>query len=203
MDILSLTCFCGILPLFILLFFGAVIGIIYLDRRKLADAWREAARQSGLTFHEPSWFLARPTMSGNWHGRPIRVYTFTRGGGGRTGGSSTYMQIEMAARPPGNASLSISERNFFSQLGRSGAEIPLGEAEFDHRFVTRGSPPQFVRAALSASGLRRLLLQARYVNIESIEGNLRYQQLHVETGAEPMLFLFALLFDLAEAIEHV
>jgi hypothetical protein len=112
------------------------------------------------------------------------------------------MRIEMSASAPGDACLSISERNFFSQLGRAGEEIPLGEAEFDHRFVTRGNPPEFVRSLLAVSGLRRLLLQARYVNIETIEGNLRYQQLNVETNVETMLFLLSLLFDVAEAIER-
>jgi len=45
-------------------------------------------------------------------------------------------------------------------------------------------------------------LQARYVNVESAEENIRYSQLNVETDVETMLFLFALLFDLAEAIER-
>jgi hypothetical protein len=202
MDILSLVCFCGILPLFILLFFGAVIWIIYRDRRKHAEAWRELARRAGLTFHEPSWFLARPTITGEWHRRPLRVYTITRGAPGKGGGSSTYMRIEMTAIPPGEASLSISERNFFSQLGRMGAEVPVGDAEFDHRFVTRGNPPEFVRSLLADSGLRRELLQARYVNVETAGDQLRYMQLNVETDVDAMLFLLALLFDLAEAIER-
>ncbi|MFZ5878303.1 MAG: hypothetical protein ACOY0R_02925 [Chloroflexota bacterium] len=203
MDILSLFCFCGVLPFFILVFFGIVIGILYYDRRKHAEAWRKAAQRAGLAFHPPGWILGRPTLDGDWHGRAVRIYTITRGGGGRTGSSSTYMRIEMAARPPGNASLSISERNFFSQLGRAGAEIPLGDAEFDARFVTRGHPTAFVRGVLSARELRRLLLQARYVNIEMMgEAMLRYQQLNVETDAETLLFLLALLFDLAEAVER-
>jgi hypothetical protein len=202
MDILSLICFFCILPLSILLFFGVVIGIIYRDRRKHADAWRELARRAGLTFHAPGWILGRPTLSGEWHGRSLRVYTVTRNRGGKAGSSSTYMRIEMTAKAPGNASFSISERNFFGQLGRMGAEIPIGDAEFDHRFVTRGSLPEFVRGLLAASGLRRLLLQARYVNIETAGEQIRYSQLNVETDAETMLFLFALLFDLAEAIER-
>ena len=202
MDILSLFCFLCILPLFILLFFGVVIGIIYRDRRKHADAWRELARQAGLAFHEPGWILGRPALSGDWHGRAVRVYTVTRGGGGKAGSSSTYMRVEMATKAPGNSSLSISERNFFSQLGRLGEEIQIGDAEFDHRFAARGRPPEFVRALLGSSGLRRLLLQARYVNVESAEENIRYSQLNVETDVETMLFLFALLFDLAEAVER-
>jgi hypothetical protein len=199
--ILSLLCFLCILPSGILLFFGVVIGILYLDRRKHAQAWREIAQRAGLTFHEPSWILARPTLSGAWHGRAVRVYTITRGGAGPSN-SSTYMRVEMAASPPAGHAFSISERNFFSQLGRSGEEIPTSDAAFDQRFVARGKPTEFVRRLLSASGLRRLLLQARYVNIETVEGNLRYQQLNVETNAETMLFLFALLFDLAEAAER-
>jgi len=68
--------------------------------------------------------------------------------------------------------------------------------------VARGEPPEFVRALLADSGLRRLLSQARYVDIQTIEGHLRYRQLNVETNTETMLFLFALLFDLAEAAER-
>ncbi len=201
MDFLTLICFLCILPLFILLFFGVVIGIIYLDRRKHTEAWREVARRAGLAFQPPGWILGRPTLDGDWHGRSLRVYTITRGGAG-TSNSSTYMRVEMAASPPAGHSFSISERNFFSQLGRTGAEIPLGDAEFDQRFVARGGPPEFVHRLLSAAGLRRLLLQARYVNIETVEGNLRYQQPDIETNAETMLFLFALLFDLAEVTER-
>ncbi|GAB4503639.1 MAG: hypothetical protein Fur0043_06310 [Anaerolineales bacterium] len=200
MDFLSLICFLCILPLGILFFFGLVIGILYRDRRKHAEAWQEVARRAGLTFNAPGWILGRPTLNGDWHGRAVRVYTVTRGGAGR-GTSSAYMRVEMAAQPPQNAFLSISERNFFSQLGRTGEEIPTNDAEFDHRFVTRGNPPEFVHGLLAVSGLRRLLLQARYVNIETVEGNLRYEQLNVETDADVMLFLFSLLFDLAEAAE--
>jgi len=202
MDILSLFCFLCILPLFILLFFGVVIGIIYRDRRKHADAWRELARQAGLAFHEPGWILGRPALSGDWHGRAVRVYTVTRGGGGNAGSSSTYMRVEMATKAPGNSSLSISERNFFSQLGRLGEEIQIGDAEFDQRFAARGQPPEFVRGILSDAGLRRMLLQARYVNVDTDGGRIRYQQLNIETDVETMLFLFALLFDLAEAVER-
>jgi len=204
MDILSLFCFLCILPLFILLFFGVVIGIIYRDRRKHTDAWRELARQAGLAFHEPGWILGRPALSGDWHGRAVRVYTVTRGSGmtGSGMGPTSYMRIEMAAKTPEGRLFSISERNFFSQLGRLGEEIQIGDAEFDHRFAARGRPPEFVRALLGSSGLRRLLLQARYVNVESAEENIRYSQLNVETDVETMLFLFALLFDLAEAVER-
>jgi len=127
MDILSLFCFLCILPLFILLFFGVVIGIIYRDRRKHADAWHEAARRAGLTFNEPKWILGRPTLSGDWHGRALRVYTVTRGvPGSAMGGSTSYMRIEMAARLPEGRLISISERDFFSRLGRTGEEIRLG-----------------------------------------------------------------------------
>lgn len=203
MDILSILCFSCILPLGFLFFFGTGIGILYLDWRKHTQAWQEVAQRAGLTFHPPGWFLGRPTLSGEWHGRALRVYTVTRGVPGTAmGGSTAYMRIEMAASPPAGHAFSISERNFFSQLGRSGAEIPLGDAEFDQRFAARGNPPEFVRRLLSNLGLRRLLLQARYVNIETVEGNLRYQQLNIETNAETMLFLFALLFDLAEAAER-
>jgi len=201
MEILFSVCMLCLFPALILLFFGVVIGIIYLDRRRHTQAWQEVAQRAGLAFHSPGWILGRPTLDGAWHGRALRVYSITRGGAGR-GNSSTYMRVEMAASPPAGHAFSISERNFFSQLGRSGAEIPTNDAAFDQRFVARGSPPEFVRRLLSAVGLRRLLLQARYVNIETLEGNLRYQQLNVETNAETMLFLFALLFDLAEAAER-
>ena len=203
MDILSLTCFFCILPLFTLLFFGAVIYILYRDRRKHADAWREAARRAGLTFNEPKWILGRPTLSGDWHGRALRVYTVTRGvPGSAMGGSTSYMRIEMAARLPEGRLISISERDFLSQLGRPGEETRIGNAEFDQRFVARGEPPEFVRGLLASSGLRRMLLQARYVNIETAEEKIRYSQLNIETDVETMLSLFALLFDVAEAIER-
>ena len=203
MDILSLTCFFCILPLFTLLFFGTVIYILYRDRRKHADAWHEAARRAGLTFNEPKWILGRPTLSGDWHGRALRVYTVTRGvPGSAMGGSTSYMRIEMAARLPEGRLISISERDFFSRLGRTGEEIRLGEAEFDQRFAARGQPPEFVRGILSDAGLRRMLLQARYVNVDTDGGRIRYQQLNIETDVETMLFLFALLFDVAEAIER-
>jgi len=153
---LSIVCWFCILPLFFLLFFGVVVGILYRDRRKHTDAWRELARRAGLIFNAPGWILGRPTLTGEWHGRALRVYSITRGGGEEAGSSSTYMRIEMAANLPANASLSISERNFFSQLGRSGAEIPLGDAEFDQRFVAprrRGVRPA-LRGARGTARIR-------------------------------------------------
>jgi hypothetical protein len=202
MDIVSLFCFLCVLPIAILFFFGLVIGILYYDRRKHSDAWREIARRAGLTFHAPGWLLGRPTLSGNWHGRSLRVYTITRGTPGSTGSTRTNMYIEMSVQLPANHHLELSERNFFSQLGRTGTEIPSGDVEFDQRFVARGEPADFVRQLLTASELRRLLLQARYVNIQASGEVIRYSQLNVETNADTMLFLFSLLFDLAEAIER-
>lgn len=203
MDILSLLCFSCILPSGLLFIFGTVIGILYLDRRKHTQAWQEVAQRAGLTFHPPGWILGRPTLSGEWHGRALRVYTVTRGVPGTAlGNPAAYMRIEMAASLPAGHAFSISERDFFSQLGRSDEEIPARDAEFDQRFAARGNPPEFVRRLLSDPGLRRLLLQARCINIETVEGNLRCQQLNIETNAETMLFLFALLFDLAEAAER-
>ncbi len=57
MEILTLLRFFGVLSVFFALFIGAVLAIIYLDRRRHADAWRELAQRAGLTFHEPMLFL--------------------------------------------------------------------------------------------------------------------------------------------------
>ena len=201
LSLFSFFCLFCILPLFILLLFGTIAYILYRSGRAGSDAWREVARRAGLTFNEPRGIFGRPTLSGDWHGRPVRVYVVTRGSG-NTLGATTEMRIEMAAKPPGNASFSISERDFFSRLGRTGEEIRLGEAEFVQRFAARGQPPEFVRGILSDAGLRRLLMQARYVNIGTTGEQIRYSQPNIETDVETMLFLFALLFDLAEAVER-
>lgn len=202
MDLFSLICFLCVLPLGILLFFGMVIGILYHDRQKHASAWREIARQAGLTFHPPGWFLGRPTLSGAWHNRPVRAYTITRGTS-YSGGATTTMYIEMTVQLPANTRLQISERNLFSQLLQAGAELPTSDPEFDQRFVVRGEPPEFIRHLLSASSLRRLLLYAPYLNIQTSNSCMTYKQLNVETDPKQMLALFALMFDLAEAIERI
>jgi hypothetical protein len=202
MDFIGLTCSFCIFPIAILIIFGAVIGIIYYDRRKHTEAWQEAAQRAGLTFHAPSWILGRPTLSGEWHGRPLRVYTVTRGTPGTSGGTRTTMYIEMSASLPAGARLDISERNIFSLLDLTGGETVTNDADFDQRFVLRGEPPEFARRALAFSGLRRLLLQARYANFEAAGERIRYRQPNVEIDVGLLLFYFALLFDLAETIER-
>lgn len=198
MDILSLLCFFCVLPIFILLFFGLVIGILYRDRRKHAEAWRELAQRARLTFHEPSWFLARPALSGTWHGRAVRAYTRSRGST-RTGGG-VYMYVEMAVNLPEGTRFELTERNILNWPRPQ--DIASGEAEFDQRFIARGHPPEMIRQLLSNGGLRRLMLQSRTLNLETAPGCLRYRQLNVETDADTMLFLLSLLFDMMETIER-
>ncbi|MCJ7432319.1 MAG: hypothetical protein MUO77_02405 [Anaerolineales bacterium] len=198
---LSIICWFCIFPVLFLLFFGVVAGIIYIAHRKNTDAWRDLAQRAGLTFNAPRWPLGRPTLTGSWHGRAHRVYTRTSGAPDT--GRTITMCIEMAANLPENSTLSITERNFLSQLGKTGEETRIGDVEFDQRFVTRGQPPEFARRLLESSGLRHLLLQSRYLNLEAAGGQVRYWQLSVETDVEYMLFLMSLLFDVTEAIERV
>lgn len=200
MDTIFITIFCWlcILPFFIVLFFGAVIGILYLDRRKHTQAWRELATRSGLTFNAPSWFLARPTLTGNWHGRPVRIYT--RSSGTSRTGANTFMYIEMAANLPEGTQLSLLERDLFHQPRPD--DIRSGDAEFDQRFIVRGQPPESLHRLLMDGGLRRLLLHAHYLRLETIAGALRYRKLNIETNTEAMMSLISLLFDVADALER-
>lgn len=201
MDILSLLCSLSILITVILLFFGLVIGIIYHNRRKHNQAWRETAQRAGLNFQAPSWFLGRPTLSGRWHDRPLQAYTIMQGSP-RSGGTTTTMYVEMSVRLPADAHLQINERNLFSQFGQTGTELPTSDPEFDQRFVISGEPPTFVHRLLSDASLQRLLLHARHINIQAGDGRILYKKVNAETEVERMLALFTLLFDLAEAIER-
>jgi hypothetical protein len=106
----------------------------------------------------------------------------------------------MALNLPQGTQFKLLERNVFNQLG--GQDIRSGDPEFDQRFVVRSQPPELIHQLLMDGGLRRLLLQARYLILETTEGQLRYRQLNVETNVEYMLFLMSLLFDMAEALEH-
>lgn len=200
MDILSLICFLCILPIFILLFFGVVIGIIYRDRRKHTDAWRELALRSGLTFHEPGWFLGRPRLTGDWHGRAVHIYTRTSGTPGMGTSPSAYMQMEMAINLTEGTRFTLWERDLLHQPGEQ--DIRAGDAEFDQRFIVRGYPPELIRRLLMETGLRRSLLGARTLNLETTREHIRYRQLNIETNVETMQSLLSLLFDLAETLER-
>lgn len=198
MDILLLTLPCFFCSL--LLFFGVVVGILYRDRRKHTDAWSELAQRAGLTFNAPGWILGRPTLTGSWHGRAVRIYTRTSRLSDNGSDSSAYMQMDMAINLPQGTQFKVSERNLFNRPGKQ--DVKSGDPEFDQRFIVRGQPPETIRQLLLHGGLRRLLLQARYLNLETTGGQLRYRQPNVETNVETMLFLLSLLFDLAEAIQR-
>jgi len=197
---LSIVCWFCIFPVLFLLFFGVVAGIIYIAQRKNNDAWRALAQRAGLTFNKPGWFLGRPTLTGNWHERVVRVYTKTSGAPDMGSGPSAYMLVDMAINLTVGTRFTLLERDLFHQPGKE--DIRNNDPEFDQRFIARGHPPEFIRQMLMDVGLRRSMLQARYLNLETTGGQLRYRLFNIETDVEYMLFLLSLLFDLAEALEY-
>jgi hypothetical protein len=195
-----LSCVICILPILGLALFLGIVSIIFRDVQKNANNWRELARQACLTYNSPVWFLGRPTLTGSWNRRSIRLFTKSGGVPGMNFSRTAHVCIDMSLTLPEGASFALAERHLFEQKGKD--IISTGDAEFDQRFIVSGRPPNLARQALAEAGLRRLLLEAHFLNLETADDQLHCQLLDANTDVEYTLFLMSLLFDLVEALER-
>jgi len=190
-----------LLPFLIAIGLLVLFGMIaYLRRQARQQAWSELAARTGLTFESRSIF-APMRVAGNYRGRSLTLDTFTRHSGKN---STTYTRIQLGTNNPCALSLAIYDENVLSKLGKALGmqDIQTGDDELDRRFTIKGQPEQVIANLFTSIGLRQKLLEARSVHVEVRGQQVYWQQRGAESNADYLQFLFDLLSDLAEAVDH-
>jgi hypothetical protein len=178
------------------------MGGQYLYNRRVRQKWTDLAARTGLTVDIGGTF-ARPTVGGTYRGRPLQLYTFTRGSGRS---KSTYTAVSIATNSPAGWSLSLRPERWYDPLAKSLGmkDVEIGDAMFDQRFRVNANPPEIAIAVLRGNEvLRSTLMQAPPFNIELKSGFVQHNQRGFESNIERLEALFNVMSDVADAVETV
>jgi len=189
------------LPFLIVIGVLIIFGVIaYLRRQARQQAWSELAGRTGLTF-EPGGIFSPMVVTGTYRGHNLTLDTFTRSSGKS---STTYTRIRLTVENPSALSLAIYDENVFSKIGKALGmqDVQVGDEDLDRRFIIRGQPEHVIASLLTSSSLRQKLPEARSVHVEVKGQELRFEQRGAESNADYAQFLFDLLSDLVEAVDH-
>ncbi len=164
--------------------FGIWLGI--RQKEKLRQAFAEFAPRFNCQAVLPQGFLAgHPSMSGTYRKHPLRVWMFTRSSGsGKNRSSTTYTAFVVQVQMTQPFEFHIYEEGFFSRIGIGVfgmQDIQINDAEFDPKFVVKGSDEARIVQLLTPPIKQRFLEMAdRYMAFGvKFEGN----QLYFERAA--------------------
>lgn len=190
-------------PTMIFVVIGTIvfIFIIQVGRKPQNESWEELATQLGLTF-TPGSFTRRSSLSGEYRGRDVRIYTVRRG---TSDNRRSYTAISLGIKNPARYALSLSGQGLFTEIAKSFGmqDIQINDKEFDNRFIIKSQPESFAIELFKQGSLRRHLLQARSINIRINEDLLVFEKRYVETDISYLIFLLDMLNHLADACERI
>jgi hypothetical protein len=193
-----------IIPFLLVIFLMVGVWVIYpyLKLRARRQAWRELARQAGLSFIPGDLLLKGPRVQGTYRGHDLTLETFSQSSGR---GSATHTRISVATRNPVDLRLSLNDEGRFDKIGKvlGVQDIQLGDEAMDRRFIIKGMPESRVAALLAGPVLRQQLLETRSLNIEVEGTQVVYELLWVELDSGYLLSLFGLLAGLADQIDQL
>lgn len=143
---------------------GLWLGMVKRPQQ-LRQAWSELAERTGLTFDPGQGGLFgnrwEPMVYGEYHGRSVNMAKLIENvGSGDASVQAVYTQITLYVVNPADFSLTLEEKHLFTRLFRK-KSVPSGEQDFDHRFIAKGSPSEFVQRALRLLALHKALLLQR------------------------------------------
>jgi hypothetical protein len=182
------------------LIFATFFGLLHWSQQAHTQAWQEVATRAHLTF-VPGNLFKRPHVVGTFRERALKLNTYMTGGAKNR---SSWTRITLAVNNPADVYLSLHDEGVLSAIGKMlGAEdVQTGDEEFDRRFVVKSRPPTFATELFAWRGLRLRLMQARSLNVEVKGSELCFEKRGIEKDVNNLLFLFDLLYDLAEAVEQ-
>lgn len=191
----------------LLIIFGIIalilisIGASYLVAQGRKKAWADLAERIGVNY-EPGGFFSRPVITGVYQRHQIKLDTFVRRSGKN---STTYTRIVAYLNNAANFTMSISQENVFSKIGKKlGAqEITIGDDEIDQRYMIKGEPEADVQRVLSSLGMRQRLLEAPPIDIQIRGMEVYYHRHGFETDPNKLINLLDLMCAFADAAERL
>jgi hypothetical protein len=147
----------SVFPLLIIIVIGSVIFFAYQSHQRSVATWQRVANQLGLDIVVGSGF-SKPLITGNLHGMPVRIDTYTQ----RQGNSSTTYTRYQVRYPSSGFDFELKREGTFSFIGKifGVQDVEIGDPVFDGAFKIKTSDRNRLVALLTPSvrnGLFRLL----------------------------------------------
>jgi hypothetical protein len=191
----------NVLGVVVIVVIVGVLLFLFLDPLKRKDTWKELADSLDMNYEAKNlrkgMFSAK--VSGEFRGRSLLLNTTRSANEFQT----LYTQIQVPVENPEGNSLSLSQRNIFTEaVKKLGVPyIPTGDDEFDQRFVVVAKPENFIRTILGSPYIRQKLLRTRKLDINLVESNLNFRVRGFVKDLETLLELIELINEIADRIE--
>jgi len=134
---------------------GVAIAVTQSNRRKVAEAWKQAASQLRIHYNAGD-FLTKPELYGKVRGCRVKITTRTKNQGG---GSKKFTHYEINYLQDLRFGLSLTEQTAFSGLKKffGANDIEVGDPSFDDFVVVRSHDSARAREFLNPA--RRLYVR--------------------------------------------
>jgi len=201
-----------VVPAIFVVVLGVIIRGAIVAVRKTRENLQTLASRLGLTVEAPggmgAFALSRASLVGQFHGRPVRIHSYTTGSGKHR---TTWCAISLTTRTPPDFSLKISRENLFTKAGRlfGMEDVTTGDPAFDEKFYVKSKQASYLRAALLPEVRMRLLdALARHRSLGTFTaeaGEVKYAEMGTFANAKildrfpDMLEIAGELAEIAEA----
>ena len=198
-----------LIPILMCLCFGVAVVIVFggfflLVNRSVKALNRTCGDHGTRTWLtlKPGATFSQPELNGEFRGRPMRLYTYSSGGGRHR---VTYTAVALTVNNPGNSMLEITPSgtvaNFFGKMVKA-QDVEIGDPAFDARFVIKSNPPEYAVKVLGEARLLSGIMDIPDSFRIGLEGpSLEYSMRGLEENVEFLTKLFNTLSDLADRLE--
>ena len=178
------------------LIIAALVSIGYALHRARLRGYRAIAARTGLLV-KPG--IVNPSLvHGMYLGREIVMSTtsareerFFR---------KTWTRVFVEVRNPRFVALSLRRKDVIDRLLRLG-NAPVGDAEFDRRFLIQSGDPGYVMMIFSDRALQEMLLRAEIQGVDVVDSSLEVFYGREERDPEHAALLFDGTVRIADAID--
>jgi hypothetical protein len=175
---------------------AAIVAIGYALHCARLRRYRAIAARTGLSV-KPG--IVNPSqVLGRYSGRQIAMSTTSARPAGLF--RKTWTRVFVEVRNPRFVALRLRRKDAIDRLLRLG-NAPVGDAEFDRRFLILSRDPGYVMMIFSDRALREMLLRADIQGVHLVSSWLEVFYRREETDPEHAALLFDGTVRLAEAID--
>ncbi len=189
----------------VVLMLGLAIFDSLLEMLRKKRFWCKLAERTHLSCQIGNFFLGFPVhVEGIYRGRALSLYSHKRGKG-----QIPSTRIDLQVENPANASLRLRGpfgREYAASNKVVGDMFGAAEARKfgdDQQFFIRSEPLHLVTSIFHAEPLQAKLFKIQgLANVELENQRISLEQIGVLEDVEYLHFLFDLLIDLADAVDH-
>jgi DNA-directed RNA polymerase subunit RPC12/RpoP len=168
-----------------------VFFIAHLQKKAHTRSWGEFAAQAGLTIKPGGWFT-NPTVTGNYKGNNVYLYTYTQGSGKN---KTTYTSMVVYLPFTAIAHIRITREGFLSKITKAfGAQdIQVGDPAFDAAYIIKSDTPACVPHLLTPQVRGYMLQGGDAINVTVSRGTVFWSCVGVERNQAMLRYVLELL----------